>query len=351
MAVDTSSITTGLDSARAKIAGTIKNAASATGASFEYLISAAKIESNLNPSAQASTSSARGLYQFIEQTWLGTVKEAGSAFGFGKYADAISKSPSGRYSVSDSSTRDEILKLRDDPAANAAMAGVRPSLLDPKLYEDVNVRGTLILLEEIRKREGMRFVFASSSSVYGANEKAPFSEVDDIHKPISPYAATKRSGELQCYTFHHLYGIPVSALRFFTVYGPRQRPEMAMHKFVRMTLNREPIPVFGDGSSRRDYTYIADIVDGVLRSLDRCEGYEIYNLGESQTTSLAEMIDLVGEACGAEPIIDRQPMQPGDVVITFADISKAKARLGYDPHTTRAEGLASFGEWYHGQFG
>ncbi|QDU67415.1 GDP-mannose 4,6-dehydratase [Engelhardtia mirabilis] len=233
----------------------------------------------------------------------------------------------------------------------AAMAGVRPSLLDPLHYEDVNVRGTLILLEQIRKREGLKFVFASSSSVYGANEKAPFSEVDDIHRCISPYAATKRAGELHCFTYHHLYGIPISALRFFTVYGPRQRPEMAMHKFVRMTLQREPIPMFGDGSTRRDYTYIDDIVDGVVRSLDHCEGYEIYNLGESQTTSLAEMIEIVGEVCGIDPIIDRQAMQPGDVVITYADISKAKRRLGYDPHTTVRDGLSRFVEWYRQQLG
>jgi UDP-glucuronate 4-epimerase len=230
-----------------------------------------------------------------------------------------------------------------------AMAGVRPSLLDPLHYEDVNVRGTLVLLEAIRRRGGIRFVFASSSSVYGANEDVPFREDDDIHNPVSPYAATKRAGELMCFTYHHLYGIPTTCLRFFTVYGPRQRPEMAIHKFVRMTLRGEPIPFFGDGSTRRDYTYIDDIVDGVVRSLDRCEGYEIYNLGESQTTSLAELVEVIGEACGKAPIIDRQPMQPGDVVVTYADVSKARERLGYSPSTLIPEGVRRFVAWYHAE--
>lgn len=231
-----------------------------------------------------------------------------------------------------------------------AMAGVRPSLLDPLHYEDVNVRGTLVLLEEVRRRGGVRFVFASSSSVYGANEDVPFREDADIHHPVSPYAATKRAGELMCFTFHHLYGIPTTCLRFFTVYGPRQRPEMAIHKFVRMTLAGEPIPFFGDGTTRRDYTYIDDIVDGVVRSIDRCEGYEIYNLGESETTSLSELVAAIGEACGREPVLDRQPMQPGDVVVTYADVGKARERLGYAPRTLVAEGLRRFLDWYREEF-
>jgi UDP-glucuronate 4-epimerase len=228
----------------------------------------------------------------------------------------------------------------------AAMAGVRPSLRDPLHYEDVNVRGTLILLEALRRRPGTRLVFASSSSVYGANERVPFRETDDIHHPVSPYASTKRAGELHCWTYHHLYGIPVTCLRFFTVYGPRQRPEMAIHKFVHAVQRGEPIPFYGDGSSRRDYTYIDDIVDGVVRAIDRCEGYEIYNLGESQTTSLAELVRLVGELCGREPVLDRQPMQPGDVLVTYADVSKARARLGYAPSTGVRAGLERFLEWY-----
>ena len=227
-----------------------------------------------------------------------------------------------------------------------AMAGVRPSLLDPLHYEDVNMRGTLNLLEATRKRGGVRFVFASSSSVYGSNEDVPFREDADIHHPVSPYAATKRAGELMCYTFHHLYDIPTTCLRFFTVYGPRQRPEMAIHKFMALALRGEPIPFFGDGTTRRDYTYVDDIIDGVVRSIDRCEGYEIYNLGESETTSLSELVAAIGEVCGREPVLDRQPMQPGDVVITYADISKAREKLGYAPKTLVAEGLRRFHAWY-----
>jgi UDP-glucuronate 4-epimerase len=231
----------------------------------------------------------------------------------------------------------------------AAMAGVRPSLLDPLHYEDVNVRGTLVLLEELRRRPATRFVFASSSSVYGDNEKVPFSEADDIHRPVSPYAATKRAGELVCYTYHHLYGIPTTCLRFFTVYGPRQRPEMAIHKFVRAVHEGRPIPFYGDGSSRRDYTYIDDIVDGVVRALDRCRGYEIYNLGEAETTSLSELVDLIGEACGRAPVLEGLPSQPGDVPITYADVSKARRELGYRPTTSVREGLARFVAWYRAQ--
>jgi len=227
----------------------------------------------------------------------------------------------------------------------AAMAGVRPSLLDPLHYQDVNVRGTLILLEELKGRPETRFVFASSSSVYGANERVPFREDDDIHHPVSPYAATKRAGELLCFTHHHLYGIPTTALRFFTVYGPRQRPEMAIAKFTENVLAGRPIPFFGDGSTRRDYTYIDDIVDGVLRALDRCDGYEIYNLGESATTTLSDLVRMIGEACGREPVLERLPLQPGDVTVTYADVDKARSRLGYAPGVGVAEGLERYLEW------
>lgn len=253
--------------------------------------------------------------------------------------------------------RDEALvgKLFEEHALDgvvhlAAMAGVRPSLVDPLLYQDVNLRGTMVLLEAVRQRPQTRFVFASSSSVYGGNTKVPFSEEDRVENPISPYAATKRSCELLAWTHHHLFGIPTTGLRFFTVYGPRQRPEMAIHKFTRLIMQGQPIPFFGDGSTRRDYTYIDDIIDGVVRSLDRCEGYELYNLGESQTTSLAELVEAIGQACGREPIIDRQPMQPGDVVITYADVTKAKERLGYQPSTTVEEGLERFVRWYRDRF-
>ena len=228
----------------------------------------------------------------------------------------------------------------------AARAGVRPSLSDPLLYEDVNVRGTLALLEELKTRPRTRWVFASSSSVYGDRASVPFRETDDIHHPVSPYAATKRAGELFAYTYHHLYGLPVACLRFFTVYGPRQRPEMAIHKFVRAVHEGKPIPFFGDGSTRRDYTYVADIVDGVLRALDLCQGYEIYNLGESRTISLSELVEAIGTACGRKVLLERQPMQPGDVLVTYADVSKARAQLGYAPSTALEEGLARFVAWY-----
>ena len=230
------------------------------------------------------------------------------------------------------------------------MAGVRSSLENPLLYSDVNVRGTQVLLEELRKRPGLPMVFASSSSVYGGNTRTPFRESDDITKPISPYAATKRAGELLCYTHNHLYANPITCLRFFTVYGPRQRPEMAIHKFVRMCLAGEAIPFFGDGTTRRDYTYIADIVDGVVRSLDRAQGFHIYNLGESQTISLEEMVRGIGQATGVEPVLDRQEMQPGDVLVTYADVSLAKEELGYRPTTTLQEGLERFVAWYREEF-
>ena len=228
----------------------------------------------------------------------------------------------------------------------AAMAGVRPSLEDPLHYADVNVRGTLILLEQLKQRPTTRFVFASSSSVYGSNERVPFREDDDIHHPVSPYAATKRAGELLAYTYHHLYGVPTACLRFFTVYGPGQRPEMAIAKFTRSIMAKQPIPFFGDGSTRRDYTYVDDIVDGVLACTARDFGYEVFNLGESQTVRLDELIALLEQALGKKALIDRQPPQPGDVPVTYADISKARAKLGYDPQTKIAAGIPKFVEWF-----
>lgn len=228
----------------------------------------------------------------------------------------------------------------------AAMAGVRPSLDDPQLYQDVNLRGTTLILEALQKRPKTRFVFASSSSVYGGNEKVPFEEEDDVSRPVSPYAATKRAGELLCWTFHHLYQIPTTCLRFFTVYGPRQRPEMAIHRFVRCVHEGKPIPFFGDGSSRRDYTYVSDIVGGVVQALDRCGAYEIYNLGESATTTLSELVAQIGVACGQEPLLERLPSQPGDVPVTYADVSKARELLAYDPQVPVTEGLERFVAWY-----
>ena len=231
----------------------------------------------------------------------------------------------------------------------AARAGVRPSIQQPLLYEQVNVRGTQLLLEQARKHEIPKFIFASSSSVYGANKKVPFSETDFVDNPVSPYAATKKAGELICYTYHHLYDLSCSCLRFFTVYGPRQRPDMAIHKFTRLIDAGEPVPMFGDGSSRRDYTYIDDVLQGVLRSIDRCEGYEVYNLGESRTIALRELIEKLEQLLGKKAIIQQLPPQPGDVPITYADISKARKKLDYNPKFPIEKGLEQFVRWFKEQ--
>ena len=227
----------------------------------------------------------------------------------------------------------------------AARAGVRPSLLQPELYYDVNVMGTLRLLETMRRANVSRMLFASSSSVYGNNPKTPFSESDNVDMPVSPYAATKRAGELLCHTFHHLYGFDIFCLRFFTVYGPRQRPEMAIHQFARRIMNGEPISMYGDGTSRRDYTYIADIVDGINRSLSALQGYEILNLGESQTISLADLIRRLEKTIGRKAVLRQEPMQPGDVLLTFADIEKARRLIGYNPGWPVELGLEKFVGW------
>ncbi len=228
----------------------------------------------------------------------------------------------------------------------AAMAGVRPSIAEPLLYQEVNIRGTMNLLEAMKTTGVQKMIFASSSSVYGNNLKVPFSEDDIVDFPISPYAATKKAGELLCYTYHHLYRFTLVALRFFTVYGPRQRPEMAIHKFTRLIDEGKPVPMFGDGTSKRDYTYITDIVDGMERALDIEEGYHIYNLGESQTTSLKTLIQLIETALGKKAIIQSLPQQPGDVNITYADISRARRELGYHPRTSMEEGIQRFVAWY-----
>lgn len=231
----------------------------------------------------------------------------------------------------------------------AALAGVRPSIAEPGRYWRVNVMGTSALVSFARRRGIRTFVFASSSSVYGNNDKVPFSEDDRVDHPISPYAATKKSGELLCHTASHLDGLTCLCLRFFTVYGPRQRPDLAIHKFARLMLAGEPIPMFGDGSTSRDYTYITDTVDGVLKGLEwarRNEGaYEVANLGESQTVTLSEMIHTIGEELGIEPEIEHLPMQPGDVDRTYADISKARHLFDYDPRVEFQEGVRGFVEW------
>lgn len=228
----------------------------------------------------------------------------------------------------------------------AAWAGVRPSIEKPALYQKVNVEGTTNLLEICRHQGIDRFVFASSSSVYGERAEGPFREDDRVDEPISPYAATKKAGELLCYTYHHLFGIHAHCLRFFTVYGPRQRPEMAIHKFTRLLDEGRAVPMFGDGSTSRDYTYVDDIIDGVVASIERVQGYRIYNLGESQTIELRQLIEVIAAALGREPLIDRLPSQPGDVPRTNADVSRARAELGYDPHTSVEEGVRRFVEWF-----
>ncbi len=229
----------------------------------------------------------------------------------------------------------------------AARAGVRPSLEEPLLYTETNVNGTMNLLELARQHGIPRFVFGSSSSVYGINSKVPFAEDDRIHQPISPYAATKAAGELLCHTYSHLYGIQVTCLRFFTVYGSRQRPDLAVHKFAKLITEGRPIQVFGDGTTRRDYTYVDDIIAGVRAAMDYdATPFEIFNLGESQTVELNELISLLEDALGRNAVVDRQPLQPGDVPITFADITKAREMLGYDPQTKIADGIPKFTEWF-----
>lgn len=228
----------------------------------------------------------------------------------------------------------------------AARAGVRPSIENPLLYADVNVRGTLNLLEACKKYKVRRVVFASSSSVYGNNLKVPFAEEDPVDSPISPYAATKKAGELICHTYHHLYGMDVACLRYFTVYGPRQRPEMAIHQFTRLIAEEKKVTLFGDGSSRRDYTYIGDAIEGTMAALGREHGYEIYNIGESQTTSLAQLVQWIEEQLKKKARVEYLPAQPGDVERTYADIRKAVKQLGYRARTDIREGLARFIRWY-----
>lgn len=230
----------------------------------------------------------------------------------------------------------------------AARAGVRPSLKEPRLYLDTNVTGTLNLAELAREFGVKKFIFASSSSVYGDSpERVPFREDQDISRPISPYASTKAMGESLLHTYSHLYQLQVVALRFFTVYGAGQRPDLAIHKFTRLIDEGKPIPVFGDGTTRRDYTYINDIIHGVLAAIayDKTP-FEIFNLGESQTTELRTLIALIEQSLGKSAVIDRQPMQPGDVSVTFADISKAHRLLGYNPKTKIRDGIPKFVDWY-----
>lgn len=228
----------------------------------------------------------------------------------------------------------------------AAMAGVRYSISHPELYESVNVGGTLCLLEQARQHGVGTFVFASSSSVYGAANPVPFQEDADVSRPISPYAATKVAKEALAYTYHHLYGLRCTGLRFFTVYGPRGRPDMAPYLFTRWIAEGRPVRQFGDGTSRRDYTFITDIVAGVVAALDAGLPYELINLGRGHTISLSDFIRLVERVVGSEAIIVEEPPKPGDVPVTHADITKARALLDYSPLVSVEEGMRRFWEWY-----
>ena len=231
----------------------------------------------------------------------------------------------------------------------AAMAGVRPSIEQPAYYARVNVEGTTHLLQAAVKHGVKKFLFASSSSVYG-NRPVPFREDDAVAEPISPYAATKRAGELLCYTFWHLYKLPVFCLRFFTVYGPRQRPDLAIHKFTRLISGGEPVPVFGDGSTSRDYTYVDDTVAGIVAALEHCDRYRIYNLGGAEPVSLTSLLQELETAIGRQAIIDRRPAQPGDVERTCADVARSRDELGYEAQISLSEGLRRFVAWYR-EFG
>ena len=233
----------------------------------------------------------------------------------------------------------------------AARAGVRPSLEEPALYQRVNVEGTVNLLEAARRVGVRKITIASSSSVYGVNSKVPFSESDPIFSAISPYAASKLACEALGHVYHHVYGMDVAMVRFFTVYGPRQRPDLAIHKFTKLIHAGKPIPVFGDGNTARDYTHIADIMDGVIACTQKEFGYEIFNLGESQTVKLSRLIELLEGALGKKAVIDRQPPQPGDVPITCADISKAQTRLGYHPRVKIERGIPLFVDWFRKRTG
>jgi UDP-glucuronate 4-epimerase len=249
----------------------------------------------------------------------------------------------------------------------AAMAGVRPSIERPDYYTAVNLDGTVNLLDAAVAMNVGRFAFASSSSVYGNNAKVPFAETDNVDHPISPYAATKKAGELLCHTYWHLHGMPIVALRFFTVFGPRQRPDLAISKFLKLVRDDQEIPMFGDGSTSRDYTYISDIIDGVRKAVDHCStempapergdgasggattGFRVYNLGGSSPVSLKEMIATIGEAVGRTPRIKQLPMQPGDVNRTYADVTRAQNELGYAPATSLAEGVKQQWDWLAGR--
>ena len=233
----------------------------------------------------------------------------------------------------------------------AAKAGVRPSLLNPEIYYNVNVIGTLKLLEAMRKAGVGKMIFASSSAVYGNNIKVPFSENDPVDTPVSPYAASKIAGELLCHTYNHLYGFDIFCMRLFTVYGPRQRPEMAIHKFISKILKKQPIQLYGNGLTKRDYTFISDIIDGMLKAIQNLKGYEIINLGSARPIPLIDLVNKINVVLERKAIIEWNPVQAGDANCTFADISKAKKLLGYEPAYQLQNGLDIFLEWYRKRAG
>lgn len=252
--------------------------------------------------------------------------------------------------IRDADAVEEVLGSDVDAVVHlAARAGVRPSIEQPLLYQDVNVRGTLVLLEALRQYPECRFICGSSSSVYGNNEKVPFSESDRVDAPISPYAATKVAGELLCRTYHHLYGLPITCLRFFTVYGPRQRPDLAIHKFVRLLEEGSPIPLYGEGTTSRDYTFVDDIVDGILRALDHCGGFHLYNLGGAHPVTLLQLLVAVERATGHRAVVERRSPQSGDVERTFADVQLAQSALGFSAKVRLEEGLNRFVQWYRAE--
>ncbi len=248
--------------------------------------------------------------------------------------------------IRDSAAMDEIISDSIEIVVHlAAKVGVRSSIAQPALYADVNINGTMVLLEAAKKHKTQKFIFGSSSSVYGNNKKVPFSEEDNVDFPISPYAATKKAGELICHTYHHLYRIPVTCLRFFTVYGPRQRPDLAIHKFAKLIEQGKPIPVYGDGTMMRDFTYIDDIINGVVAAMQKCAGFNVYNLGESRPITVNDLIAEIEKALGKTAIKEYLSPQPGDVERTYADVTKAIRELGYNPATTIQAGLAKFVAW------
>ena len=271
-----------------------------------------------------------------------------------KRANLASALKSERFRLVEADIRDadRIYRLLDEVRPEAvvhlaALAGVRPSIERPGLYASVNVGGTTHLLDAASRLDPKpRFVYASSSSIYGERTTAPFREDDGVDQPVSPYAATKRACELLAHAFHQIHGLPVTGLRFFTAYGPRNRPDLAVAKFARLIDRGEEVPMFGDGSTRRDYTYVEDIADGVVRAVDRCSGLHLYNLGHSEPIELRAMIDALGQALGKVPRVRRLPEQPGDVRLTCADITRASTELGYFPRTSFREGIEAFVGWY-----